>query len=458
MPTKVKFERTIIDATDENIERSLQNDELNRHNTLINFIQGLVNSPGNVCIALDSPWGSGKTFFVKQSQHVIERKSIGARSFLARFNQQLDEKQLKHLIPIYYDAWKNDDSIDPLFSVVYTVLEAAKHSIDHGFEKTDSKKLIETITEWVTKIPVSKLSNNISAPTELYAYFQAREKTQKEIQKTFESIIESQRNALHLDDNTPMKIVLFIDELDRCSPDFAIKLLERIKHYVDNPHVIFVLSVNLQELHHTIKKFYGSEFSATSYLDRFFDVRLSLQTISKDFLNHILKYDDEYIARKTVVNAVMDYFSFELREKHRYIKWCEWLKRNFDKEYYTGRSICNQIMIPYMIGLKMKDADAYQKFINGDSCTEFVDFFKENIDLKYITRLFVQAPYYTGYENSPGEVLQILRQLYSFVWRHDISAFSKDDILENENAVMLKHATIQASTKEYILNSISLLC
>lgn len=64
MPTKVKFERTIIDATDENIERSLQNDELNRHNTLINFIQGLVNSPGNVCIALDSPWGSGKTFLL----------------------------------------------------------------------------------------------------------------------------------------------------------------------------------------------------------------------------------------------------------------------------------------------------------------------------------------------------------------------------------------------------------
>jgi len=39
MPTKVKFERTIIDATDENIEKSLQNDELNRHNTLINFIK-----------------------------------------------------------------------------------------------------------------------------------------------------------------------------------------------------------------------------------------------------------------------------------------------------------------------------------------------------------------------------------------------------------------------------------
>ena len=37
------------------------------------------------------------------------------------------------------------------------------------------------------------------------------------------------------------KLVVFIDELDRCRPSFAVELLEIIKHYFNNDKVIFVL-------------------------------------------------------------------------------------------------------------------------------------------------------------------------------------------------------------------------
>ena len=72
------------------------------------------------------------------------------------------------------------------------------------------------------------------------------------------------------------KIVVFIDELDRCKPDFALKLLERIKHYVDHKNVIFVISTNLTELQHMINNVYGNGFSSTKYFDRFFDYLFSL--------------------------------------------------------------------------------------------------------------------------------------------------------------------------------------
>ena len=75
-------------------------------------------------------------------------------------------------------------------------------------------------------------------------------------------------------DNT--RLVIFIDELDRCKPDYAIQLLERIKHYIISEQITFVFSVNIEQLQHTIKRFYGDDFDACSYLDRFFDFHVAL--------------------------------------------------------------------------------------------------------------------------------------------------------------------------------------
>ena len=71
-----------------------------------------------------------------------------------------------------------------------------------------------------------------------------------------------------------------MDELDRCRPSYAVRLLERIEHYFINDRITFVFSVNLEQLQHTIKNFYGNDFDACRYLDRFFDLRLSLPPIN----------------------------------------------------------------------------------------------------------------------------------------------------------------------------------
>ena len=68
------------------------------------------------------------------------------------------------------------------------------------------------------------------------------------------------------------RLVIFIDELDRCRPTYAVKLHERVQRFFDNEKITFVFSVNLLELRNTIKKFYGANFDGDRYLDRFFDV------------------------------------------------------------------------------------------------------------------------------------------------------------------------------------------
>ncbi len=71
-------------------------------------------------------------------------------------------------------------------------------------------------------------------------------------------------------------LVVFVDELDRCRPDFAIKLIEVVKHLFDVPGVCFVVSTNMKQLSESVRAVYGGGFDAAHYLQRFFDLTYHL--------------------------------------------------------------------------------------------------------------------------------------------------------------------------------------
>ena len=88
---------------------------------------------------------------------------------------------------------------------------------------------------------------------------------------------------------TRKPIIFFVDELDRCSPSYAVKVLERIKHLFSIPNIVFVLSVDKKQLCNAIKGYYGSEsLDAENYLKRFIDIEYNLPEPSyEDFCNYL---------------------------------------------------------------------------------------------------------------------------------------------------------------------------
>lgn len=72
-------------------------------------------------------------------------------------------------------------------------------------------------------------------------------------------------------------IIIVIDELDRCRPTYAIRLLEEIKHLFDVPGIVFVLAIHTEQLAHSVSGVYGSNFDGRAYLRRFIDRRYSLE-------------------------------------------------------------------------------------------------------------------------------------------------------------------------------------
>ncbi len=87
-------------------------------------------------------------------------------------------------------------------------------------------------------------------------------------------------------------LVFIIDELDRCRPDFSIRLIERIKHFFDIPKIVFILVMNKSQLLQSVKKFYGYDSEMNGdYLEKFVDftVHMSSESDIYDF-EEVIKY------------------------------------------------------------------------------------------------------------------------------------------------------------------------
>ena len=78
------------------------------------------------------------------------------------------------------------------------------------------------------------------------------------------------------DEDRKGPIVFFVDELDRCRPNYAMEMLERIKHVFNVDGVVFVISTDRQQLVNSVKTLYGEGIDAEGYLRRFFDLSYQL--------------------------------------------------------------------------------------------------------------------------------------------------------------------------------------
>jgi KAP family P-loop domain len=248
-------------------EDPFKNDCLNRRDLEPPLTEFVNQALGPFVLAIDGSWGSGKTTFLKMWQ------------------VKLDEAG--HLC-LYLNAWKNDFVQDPLIAVVgelSSTIENHKRIKDNvGETIKDLEKKAKLIARRLIPIGVRILTHgvvNAEPAIEKLLSDLAGESTQDLVQdynkgksdiEEFRTDLESLANTIQTSNNSSAKIVIIIDELDRCRPTYAVQLLERIKHLFDVEGVVFILGIDRTQLSHSIKALYGLKFDATVYLKRFIDM------------------------------------------------------------------------------------------------------------------------------------------------------------------------------------------
>ena len=374
-----------LTPTNENVYNSLINDSIGRGEFVRQFVKILNAIEDNCTIALEGNWGSGKTFFVKQVKMVLdahnpnyqpvngflteERRKV-IKEKCSEFNVEDGSTELKPQLCVYYDAWQNDNDEDPILSLVYSIVKET--GSDFSFEKKSTLNIFSELINLVYDKDISKLKEELKGENALDLIKKTKDEAEK-VSEFLQSLLPE----------VGERLIVFVDELDRCKPSYAVKLLERIKHYFLDEEITFVFSVNINELQHTIKKHYGSDFDATRYLDRFFDLRATLPKfdLEKYYANIGFELNEKMF--NYVCASVINKYQFEMRNIAKYIRLAKIAVpksvRKGDMLFVPEKRasfIYNTYVIPIMIGLKLTDAKRFENFVNGKDCTPLLDFQK----------------------------------------------------------------------------------
>jgi len=258
------------------------NDELNREPQAESLKKLLHVYKDGAVLAVNGTWGVGKTTFIRMWKQKLENEGYKV---------------------VYYNSWEDDINNEPLFTMIKKLKDVSG---------TDNSKLIEvlkeggkiltsivmgTVTEWsgalgsVFKAGVKGGAGQVEKL--IYSALDDNDDTANAL-NDFKSSLEKFAQSVSTEGKP---LVYIVDELDRCSPSFGVKVLERIKHLFDVPNVIFVLSIDLQQFCYSINGYFGSDkFNSEDYLRRFIDYYYDLiEPGSIDycqFLYHYYGFDE----------------------------------------------------------------------------------------------------------------------------------------------------------------------
>mgnify|MGYP001484405204 CR=1 FL=1 len=262
----------------------------------------------SIIVNLKAPWGAGKSFFI------------------ANFAKQLTNDG--HLVA-NWDAWQADPDVDPLVSLVAAIRNTVgqKAKLSHrtaetlravyksggsflgtlaiGTAKRASQAALGQAAETIFDAVIDEmgqpknfnpdevseeLSDVVQKGSEgaveqlsLSSYFLKQIKAVNAHTKAiaaFNSNLSGLVSALCAQKKYTQPMFVLVDELDRCSPTFTLKVLERINHLFDVEGLVFLISTDTEQLAHAINAVYGAKFDSRDYLNRFFSLTYTLNVAS----------------------------------------------------------------------------------------------------------------------------------------------------------------------------------
>lgn len=223
-------------------------------------------------IALNGSWGSGKSFFLKSwvGAHTLENSGTANTVYFDAFGADYLDDPLLALTSTISDRFQKDEKTKGIWDKAKdaaAVLWRPAARIGLAVASAGATEAAGAITDGAIAAAKDIANDKI-------VDFWKKEDGRKGAMLAFTEALEEL--TAPIGDEEPKKLVVVVDELDRCRPDYALSVLEVIKHFFAVPNVHFVLGVNLTELANTIRARYGAGVDAHSYLQKFISVTIEL--------------------------------------------------------------------------------------------------------------------------------------------------------------------------------------
>ena len=254
---------------------------------LVNKICGLVESlkkDSNFCLSINGAWGSGKSFVLNMIEEELSQHS--------------------EYIIVKYDAWENSFYPDPLIAMLSCVIEGLGNKLSkmRGYFKAAAefgvkkgKELVDKLSDAGGKIGV--VATVIKNIAEIVADFKNvtvvndTKDSQLETYKSYKMLLQEFAALLNkltkrvFVAKKQTKIIVLVDEIDRCLPNDQLKILERLHHLFDVKNCAVIVAMNHSCIAKTVKTLYGTD--GNEYLRKFFDFVFKLDTSAEVYLNNL---------------------------------------------------------------------------------------------------------------------------------------------------------------------------
>ena len=215
------------------------------------------NADGSLVISVEGAYGTGKSAYLRMcAAHLEEGKAA----------------------TVEFNAWHQGHTGRPLIDLV-----AALSANLHGKGSWDKVKTTAKQVGWRVAGSLTRgiVARNESSDSSVFDEW-------LEIDGGVSEFKESLRAQVQ---ECGGKLVIFVDELDRCEPIYALDLLNKARHLFDVLGVVIVFGVNREELGHAVETQYGPGCDVDGYLRRFMDLSVQLRQPTNEewatYVSHI---------------------------------------------------------------------------------------------------------------------------------------------------------------------------
>lgn len=373
----------------------------------------------SLVLALDDKWGSGKTTFIKMWQGEIDND---------------DESKVRM---IYFNAFENDYQNEPFLALsakVYEMLDEDNKPELKSKWLDVSKKVAKSILSvtWKASIAAStagilrgsdienatdKISEAISDP--ISNLIEEKFKSVKEEEATISNFIGTLKEIANKDER---KIIFIIDELDRARPDYALELIEKIKHLFSMSGVFFLLVMNREQFEKGIQKRYG-DINASIYLSKFIHLWIKLPQYTNSNESLIGKYIDNISSiylenchyKKTALICLTDLLTFNsatLRDAERCLTifsllFWECGDNQYEEYFQIGIGIASylKVMRPDIVEKIHSKTISYREIESELNLKRILSEGRKQYMMKYLKREFMNDDEFEKFkleENEPN--------------------------------------------------------
>lgn len=292
-------------------------DTLNRTpfvDQVFSLIETISEHRGNTTFAIDGTWGCGKSFVLDMLEEKLN-------------DVQEPETADNKFFVIRYNCWENDFYEEPLIAFVSAIMDNLPHLIKDENKRKGLLNLLKTFAIGLANIGNSVVKATLgvdpkSAIQPIVAATKAVKKNTKEqIQEahayddyfTFKNKL-SELHKILKDLAAEQTLIIIVDELDRCSPEYAIKVLERIHHITEDlPNTITIVATDKSKLKNTVDKIYGFDQntnSASIYLKKFINFEIKLdngindENVLEKYKAFVEKFDNTEAGKKELSDFI----------------------------------------------------------------------------------------------------------------------------------------------------------